>query len=195
MKKTSKSLSLALMSSLTVTLGGCGSDDPTEEYRAYKSIDECVREEIFTRQECRDMAVAAVSQNPGFASLAECEAEFGAGNCKDYEDKTESTMGERRSSWMPLITGYMVGRYLGGGGMMQSAQPLYNQQQPAGQQSGAAVRSFRTLGGASVQADAAGRIANPSQAVRSGFTKSAKPYAARSGGGSRGGFSGGASSS
>jgi len=105
MKKTSRSLSLVLMSSLTVTLGGCGSDDPTEEYRAYKSTDECVKEEIFTQQECRDMAIAAVSQNPGFTSLAECEAEFGAGNCKDYEDKTQSATGEHRSSWMPLITG------------------------------------------------------------------------------------------
>jgi hypothetical protein len=43
-----------------------------------------------------------------------------------------------------------------------------------------------------VQADAKGVVNNPSSAIRNGFTKSAKPYAVRSGGSSsRSGFSGG----
>jgi uncharacterized protein YgiB involved in biofilm formation len=180
------------MGSLTVGLSGC-SEEPTEEYRVYQSVEECVKEDVFSQEECRDMAVAAVRQNPQFGDLAECEKTFGEGNCQKYEDKTQAT-GESRSSWMPLLAGYMVGRYLGGGSMMQGAQPVYPQQ-GAGQPGASAGRSFRTLGGGMVQADAGGRVAAPSEAVRNGFTKSAKPYAARSGSGTRGGFSGGKATS
>jgi uncharacterized protein YgiB involved in biofilm formation len=135
MKKDSKSLSLLLMGSLTVALGGCGSDEPSEEFRTYSSIDECVNEKLFTPNECRELAIAAVKQNPKFSSVEECEKEFGAGQCQAYEDKSTAAneSGQTRSSWMPLIAGYMAGRYLGGGGMMQKrAQPLYPQpgQQP-----------------------------------------------------------------
>lgn len=197
MKKRTKSLSLVLMGSLTVGLGGCASDDVAEEFKAYGTVDECVKEQIFTAQECRDMAVAAVAQNPKFADKAECEREFGEGNCQTYEQK-DQTAQSGGSSWMPLIAGYMMGRYLGGGGFMQGAQPLYNQPGAgdkaspagAGRTSGGFSRSYRTLGGGNVQADAGGKIAAPSDAVRKGFTRSAKPYAPRSGVGTRGGFSG-----
>lgn len=192
MKKVSGSLSLLLMGSLAATLGGCGSDESAEEFRAYSSIDECVKEELFTPAECRELAIAAVAQNPKFANLEECEKAFGAGQCQAFEEKDATASGEGRSSWMPLVAGYMVGRYLGAGSMMQSAQPLY--QQP-GQQPGAS-RAYRTLGGGSVQADARGMVNKPSPAIREGFTKSAKPAAARAGGTSvRGGFTGGKASS
>ena len=200
MKKSSKSLSLVLMGSLTVALGGCGSEETTEEFRAYQSIDECINEQIFSQQECRDMALAAVRQNPQFTDKAECEREFGEGNCTE----PQSVQGERQgSSWMPLIAGYMVGRYLGGSGMMQGSQPLYRQPQAASpQQGGTAARasggfgnSFRTLGGGNIQADGKGLVSNPPQGVRQGFAKTAKPYAGRVGGGSRGGFAGGSSGS
>lgn len=189
MKKGSKSLSLVLMGSLTVALGGCGSEEPTEEFRAYKSIDECVKEEIFSQLECREMAIAAVQQNPQFTSQADCEKEFGEGQCT----QPENVQGERQgSSWMPLLAGYMVGRYLGGGGMMRGSQPLYQQpQQP--QQQGTAARAsggFRTLGGQSITTDAKGKVSNPPQNVRQGLTKTAKPYVARAGAGKSGGFSG-----
>lgn len=200
MNKRSKSLSLVLMGSLTMVIGGCGSDDPGEQFTTYRSIDECVKEQIFTQQECTEFAIAAVSQNPSFTSQAECEREFGEGNCKDTDQAQISqngqAEGERRSSWMPLLAGYMVGRYLGGAGYMQGAQPLYGQ--PQAQQPGAAAArtgggfagSYRTLGGGTVQADASGKVLNPSQAVKQGFSRTAKPYAARSGAGARGGFSG-----
>lgn len=195
MRKGSKSLSLVLMGSLTVAVGGCASDEPSEEFRAYRTIDDCVNEQIFSPQECRDMALEAVRQNPRFADQAECEREFGEGNCAQPQ---EVVQGEERqgSSWMPLLAGYMMGRYLGGAGMMQGSQPLYRQPQAAPQQGttgAAAARAsggFRTLGGAAVATDAAGKVANPPQSVRQEFTKTAKPYVARSGAGARGGFSG-----
>ena len=197
MKKGSKSLSLVLMGSLTVAVGGCASEETTEEFRAYQSIDECVTEQIFSQQECRDMAIAAVRQNPQFTDKVECEREFGEGNCTQPE---QNVQGEQRqgSSWMPLIAGYMMGRYLGGAGMMQGAQPLYKQPQAAPQQGAAATRTsggFRTLGGAAVQTDGKGKVTNTSQTMRQGFAKTAKPYAGRTGSGSRGGFAGGSSGS
>ena len=197
MKKSAKSLSLVLMGSLTLGLSGCA-EEPVEEFKAYNSIDECVKEQIFTEQECKETAIAAVQQNPQFANQAECEREFGEGNCQSFEPKGQAGE-ERGSSWMPLMAGYMIGRYMGGGSFMQGAQPLYKQPQPAaGAQPGAAAtrasggfgNSFRTLGGTAIQADATGKVANPPQAVREGFTKSAKPHVARSGMGTRGGFSG-----
>ncbi len=195
------------MGSLTVAAGGCGSDEPTEDFRAYQSIDECVREQVFTAQECRDMAIAAVRQMPRFSSQAECEQQYGDGNCAQPEDKApdgqQNVQGEQRSSWMPLLAGYMVGRYLGGSGMMQGSQPLFRGQQAAPQAapqagapgtaaraSGGFANSFRTLGGGTIQTDGKGMVTNPSQAVRQGFTKTAKPYAGRVGSGGRGGFSG-----
>ncbi len=203
MQKTSKSLSLVLMGSLTVAMGGCASEDVTEEFRAYQSVDECVNEQIFSQQECRDMAIAAVRQNPLFADKAACESEFGAGNCGEQAGNVpgqETAQGERSgSSWMPLLAGYMMGRYLGGGGMMQGAQPLYRQPQAAptggagARTSGGFASSFRTLGGGAVQTDARGVVNNPPQSVRQGFAGTAKPYAGRTGAGSRGGFAGGRS--
>lgn len=203
MKKSSKSLSLVLMGTLSVGLAGCGSDDKiTEEFKAYSSIDECVKEQIFTPQECREGAVDAVRQNPQFADKTECEQKFGEGNCKEREAVADAgeTRTERRSSWMPLLAGYMMGRYMGGSGPMQGAQPLYQQQQPPSsttRATGGFARSFRTLGGESVQTDAKGKVTNTTQNMRQGFSKSAKPYVSRAAGGSksRGGFFGGRASS
>ena len=198
MKKSSKSLSLVLMGTLTVGLGGCGSEEKvTEEFKAYTSIDECVKEQIFAPTECRDMAIAAVRQNPQFADQNECEKQFGADNCQTV--RSPEGQSERGSSWMPILAGYMIGRYMGGGSAMQGAQPLYKPNQPQGQAqnraTGGFARSFRTAGGEAVQTDARGKVTNTTASMRQGFATSAKPVALRSGSGSRGGFFGGAASS
>ncbi len=204
MKKRSKSLSLVLMGSLTLGVAGCGDEKIAEEFKAYRSIDECARDGDYSQQECRDMAVAAVKQNPRFADQTECEKEFGAGNCRpaDAADAQQLAAGNgtRRTgmSWMPLMAGYMMGRYMGASGPMYGAQPLYNQpQQPgaAARSSGGFATSYRTAGGGTVTPDATGKIANPPSSVRQGFAGTARSYAPRAGGVSRGGFSGGTSGS
>ncbi len=203
MKKCStKSLSLVLMSSLTLGVAGCGDDKVTEEFKAYRSIDECVNDQQYTPQECREMALAAVNQNPKFTDQAECEKEFGAGNCRQLDNQqTANADGTQRtgSSWMPLMAGYMMGRYMGANGAMYGAQPLYQQpQQQPGATSGARPSggfAYRTLGGGSVTADSTGKVANPPSSVRQGFAGTAKSYAPRGGGVSRGGFFGGTSGS
>ncbi len=203
MQKRSKSLSLVLMGSLTLGLSGCASDENiTEEFKAYNSVDECVQDGTFAEAECREMAAAAVKQNPKFANKAECEKEFGEGNCQtddiaatgDQQNATSSAYNSYSGggSWMPLMAGYMMGRFMGGGGPMQGSQPLYNQQQP--QQSGSSTTNrttvFRTRTGETVKTDG-NRVTNPSSTVRQGIASTAKPAAVRSGGASsRGGFSG-----
>jgi uncharacterized protein YgiB involved in biofilm formation len=89
---------------------------------------------------------------------------------------------------MPMMTGYMLGRYMSGGTAMQGVQPLFRG--PAQPQPGGADRYFRTGGGESVRVNPGGRISDPPQSVRRGFAASAKPFTARTVTGSRGGFGG-----
>lgn len=187
MKKASKGLSLVLMGSLGLGVSGCSSEPKVEEeFMTFGSLNECIQYGGFTANECAEMAVEAAKQTPSFASLAECEAQFGEGSCEQPELAEASQGGQRGSMWMPLMAGYMMGRYMNGGQAMYGAQPLYKD--PAGQ---AGTKSFRTASGAAVSPDATGRVTNPGSSIRQGFAHSAKPAAVRTGAASRGGFSGG----
>ncbi|MDL2272554.1 DUF1190 domain-containing protein [Desulfovibrio sp. OttesenSCG-928-I05] len=188
MKKASRNLSLVLMGSISLGVTGCSSEPKfEEEFMTFGSVSECVQYGGFTANECTEMATEAVKQTPTFTSQAECEAQFGEGNCQQPEIAEASSSEYRQgSSWMPLMAGYMMGRYLSGGQAMYGAQPLYKG--PA-QQGG----TFRTAGGATVTPDAKGRVANPGSTIRQGFAHSAKPAAVRAPSASRGGFSGGKS--
>jgi uncharacterized protein YgiB involved in biofilm formation len=205
--KRSASLSLALMGSLTLSLTGCGDEGVKEEFITFTSIGECVRSGDFTMQQCQDMAREAQQQTPRFASREECEQAFGIGACgadaaaavpdaaaaaapaaaEAGSSLTAEGQHSGGSSWMPLMAGYMMGRYMSGGTAMQGSQPLFRgpEQQPQ-----AGGRSFRTAAGETVRTDAGGRVANPGQTIRKGFAQSAKPFNARTMTSGRGGFGG-----
>ncbi len=208
--KRSTSLSLLLMSSLSLTLSGCGDDRVPEEFRAFNSLGDCVRSGEFTMQQCQEMSAEAKKQTPKFASREECEKAFGVGACGSEQaaapasNATQGATGLTQapresggSSWMPLMAGFMMGRYMSGGSAMQGTQPLFRgpEQQPgqAGQPAGAGGSTYRTAGGQAVSTDAGGRVANPGTSVRQGFTQTAKPYTVRSSTTSRGGFGGSSS--
>jgi uncharacterized protein YgiB involved in biofilm formation len=201
--KRSMSLSLMLMGSLSLPLAGCGDEAVKEEFMAFTSLNDCARNGEFTMQQCRTMEQEAQRQRPRFASREECEQAFGADVCESNVQpsaRADASGAERAngdlmqqsggSSWMPLMAGYMMGRYLSGGASMQGTQPLFR---GPGQQD-AARGGMRTAGGSVVQADATGRVANPPQSVRQGFAQSAKPFVARTATTSRGGFDGASSS-
>lgn len=185
MKKSSKRLSLVLMGSLGLGVGGCSSEPAfEEEFITFDTVNQCVEHGGFTATECSEMAADAIRQSPTFETLAECEQNFGEGNCAEPQYAQNDP--QRRSMWMPLMAGYMMGRYMNGNQAMYGAQPLYKD--PAAQ---GGARSFRTAGGATVAPDAAGRVANPGSNIRQGFNHTAKPMAVRTGTtGSRGGFAG-----
>lgn len=194
--KRSASLSLLLMSSLSLSLAGCGDEPIKEEFQAFGSLGDCARSGEFTVQQCQELAVEAKKQAPKFASKEECENAFGLGACEAEQGVAASDSAYRSggSSWMPLMAGYMMGRYMSGGVAMQGAQPLFRgpeQQQPR-QGAGTAgyARTYRTAGGEIVRADPTGRVNNPGAAIRQGFAQSAKPFTARATTASRGGFGG-----
>lgn len=185
----------------SIVLGsGCGSEKADEKMYTFTSLDECVTSALFTEAECRELAQSALAQSPRFANKEECEAQFGVGACEGAPVQgTENAARQGNgttvrqgsgSYWMPMMMGFMAGRFLGGGGMMQGSQGLYRDPNQDQQQS---TRSFRTAGGERVQTDAAGRVANPTPRMTQSMQHNAKPAMSRTGTGSRGGFSGGSS--
>ena len=88
---------------------------------------------------------------------------------------------------MPMMMGFMAGRFLGGGGMMQGSQGLYRDPAANPQQG----RSFRTATGDTVKPGPGGRVANPSPRITQSMQHNARPVMSRSGSGARGGFFGG----
>ncbi|MDL2290497.1 DUF1190 domain-containing protein [Desulfovibrio sp. OttesenSCG-928-F20] len=204
--KRSKALSLVLMGSMTLGTSGCGTDRADEGMYTFTSLDECVNSALFSEAECRDLALNAIAQTPRFSSQADCEAQFGVGACgasgagappavpgdpsaAPGQDQAGAQQVQPHSGgmWMPMMMGFMAGRFMGGGGLMQGSQGLYRD--PAA--SPGTGRSFRTAGGENVKADAKGRVSNPSPRMTQSMSHNAKPASGRSGFGSRGGFSGG----
>ena len=198
--KRSKSISLLLMG--TLTLGGCGSDraEIDESFTTFTSLEQCISSGLFSDAECRDFARTALIETPRFSSQAECEGTFGAGNCQSPDaetgpvaaDATNGTIQRHSgSSWMPMMMGFMAGRYMGQSGPMQGSQGLYRD--AAAKPASGGTQSFRTATGDTVTSDAKGRVSNPSPALRQSVSHNAKPMMTRSGGGSKGGFFGGSS--
>ena len=191
--KRSKALSLILMGSLTVGTAGCGTDRAEQADQGmytFSSLDECYTSSIFSENECRDLARSALAQTPRFSSLEECERQFGEGACQGAQEKAaDGTVVQERSGgmWMPMMMGFMAGRFMSGGGMMQGSQGLYRDPGANPQQG----RSYRMAGGETVRPGPGGRVANPTPGMTQAMSHQAKPVQARGGGGSRGGFSGG----
>ena len=200
--KRSKSLSLILMGSLALGSAGCGSDKVEESYVAFSNVDECVRSGLYSRDECDEFDNAARRENPSFISKEECERRFGAGACQESPENkpmaaaSNSTVRQGSGSmWMPMMMGFMAGRFMGSGGPMQGSQPLYRQpdddRNNTGRSGGAYVgRSFRTAGGDTITTDTTGRVSNPSSQLKQSLSHSAKPMVTRGSSASRGGFFG-----
>lgn len=194
--KRSKSLSLLLMGSLAFGGSGCGAEKAEESMYTFTSLEECSASGLFSESECRELAKTALADAPRFSSREECESQFGEGVCSGAPQGSETAATGQDggtevrphsgSYWMPMMMGFMAGRFLGGGGMMQGSQGLYRD---PGAQPG--QRSFRTSTGDTVRPDARGRIANPSPRLTQSMTHNAKPVSGRSGTGTRGGFFGG----
>lgn len=197
--KRSRSLSLLLMGALVVSGSGCGSENVDQSMHTFTSINECVTSGLFSEAECADLAKSALAETPRFNSKEECERQFGQDACtgapgqaQQQAAAADGTVVQQHSgsSWMPMMMGFMAGRFLGGGGMMQGSQGLYRAPE---QGQGQGTRTFRTATGDTVRSDSAGRVTNPSPKLTKSMSHSAKPVMGRSGSGARGGFSGGPS--
>ncbi len=193
--KRSKSLSLVLMGSLVLGSSGCGSNEVPEEFATFRSVNECVTSGLFTEAECREFAQTAALEQPRFNSKEECEQKFGAGACEGPAENaaaapapsSNGTAVQQRSGsmWMPMMMGFMAGRYMGSSGPMQGSQGLYG---TPSQQPGSGTQTFRTATGDTVTSDAKGRVTSPTSAMKQSISHNAKPITGRSGSGARGGF-------
>ncbi len=184
------------MGSLVLGSSGCGSDSADEAMYTFTNINECVTSGLFSEAECAEFAKSALAQSPRFSSKEECERAFGADACVDAPGQSAVAASSNGttvrphsgSSWMPMMMGFMAGRFLSGGAMMQGSQGLYRDSAQTRQ----GARTFRTAGGETIRPDAAGRVPNPSSKITQSMSHNAKPAVGRAGGGSRGGFFGGA---
>ena len=98
-------------------LAGTKTTPVQDETKLYGDANACAMERDATEcQQAFDAAKAEhVAQAPKFATAAECEA-AGFTKCESAEMKTAN--GGSTSFFMPMMMGYMMGRMLGGGGMM-----------------------------------------------------------------------------
>ncbi len=85
---------------------------PTE-VAAFRSVNECVASGAFTQAQCTEASNDALQNDakaaPRFASEGLCEGQFGSGQCLRRNDGGQSF-------FVPLLTGFMIGRLLDGGG-------------------------------------------------------------------------------
>ncbi|MDR2488127.1 MAG: DUF1190 domain-containing protein [Desulfovibrio sp.] len=199
--KRSRSLSLLLMGSLALGPAGCGGDKVEEGMHAFATVDECIVSGLFSEEECAEYYTKALAQTPRFSAREECERAFGESCSEESSQNVVAVSGGNGTvvrqgsgaSWMPMMTGFMLGRFMGGGGMMQNSQGLYRSPEERKQPQGGA-RVFRTRSGDLVRADSGGRVANPSPGIVQSMRHDAKPVMGRSGIGARGGFFGGSGS-
>ncbi|PZQ59563.1 MAG: cell surface protein [Sphingomonas taxi] len=118
-RKRSAAAGLSAAGALAM-LSGCDAspDDqqrfgPPTEVSAFKTVDECVASGAFAKVTCEDAAKAAAGEDgkaaPRFDSQNLCEDQFGSGQCLARNEGGQSF-------FVPLLTGFMIGRMLDGGG-------------------------------------------------------------------------------
>ncbi len=117
-------------------LGGCDGADEAQasrerfgaptEVSAFQTISECVATGRFTEEQCNTADLEArkanAQQAPRFADQQTCEEQFGANQCQ-YQPAVGNTGGQ--SFFTPLLTGFMIGQLLNGGGSRYHYAPLY----------------------------------------------------------------------
>lgn len=134
---------IALVSMGTATLALTACDDPVQT-SVFETVDQCITSGTYSREECNANFETArkvhTETAPTFASKADCEAEFGPGQCGAPQQPQQQTAMGGGSMFMPLMLGYMMGS-MSSGGRSVATQPLYRT--PQGGQAGA----FRTATG------------------------------------------------
>jgi len=109
--KRSRRIELALIGAVPLALAAC--DQPSLEQREskllYQSLQQCVSEGKVSVDVCEKAYADAVQAHfrtaPRFATMAECEAQFGYEQCHPVTTSN--------GSWfMPALAGFMIGRAL-----------------------------------------------------------------------------------
>ena len=117
----------SLMATASFSLAACGSPQRVaapepEPTPVYTSLDECRAANDISDAEC-DAAQAAAQKAaaetaPRYATQSECEGQWGPSQCQP------NNQGGNGSFFSPLLTGFIVGQLLSGGGY-RGGGPLY----------------------------------------------------------------------
>lgn len=115
--------SLALVIGVSaVALTAC--EEPKVEAAVFDNLQQCIDDKTITGEQCELSYKEAVAKHaevaPKYTSAADCQADFGAGQCEPAPYR--STSGG--SIFMPLMAGYMMGSFMGRRSSV-IPQPLY----------------------------------------------------------------------
>ena len=111
-----------LMGVSLIVLTAC--EEPRVDAAVFENLQQCIDYPDASSKECEQNYKEARGQHaavaPKYASEADCQADFGAGQCEQAPYRSSSG----GSVFMPLMMGYMMGSMIGGRRSMIS-QPLY----------------------------------------------------------------------
>ena len=120
MKRSQSIVLTTLMAGTGLSLSACeGPADTPVDARSYTSVAECRTAGAIPASQCETAFAEAQKANeqnaPRFANRQECEEQYGAAQCQPRNNG---------SFFTPLLTGFIVGQMLNGGGGYRGA-PMY----------------------------------------------------------------------
>ncbi len=170
------SIPIAMLTGVSlIALTAC--EEPRVEAMVFENLQQCLDDTTMDRGECEANYKEARDQHaavaPKYSSEADCQADFGAGQCEKSPYRTESG----GSVFMPLMMGYMMGSMIGGRRSMMS-QPLYRTAKSPGVFRTADSRNVgAATGRTQVAKSATSRPSFKSSTIsRGGFGASARRY-------------------
>ncbi len=123
--KRSKAITLTLLTGASLFVAGC-SEDPLQKDLSFFQDKAACQQKLGDEKTCAEVEQQAIKTHaetaPKFSSVKDCEDKFGAGNCGAVPTSQIGQAGQQQTtqasggSFMPLMLGYMAGRFLGGGG-------------------------------------------------------------------------------
>lgn len=175
-KKRSRKAALVMMVPVTgFFLASCSTEEPPAEAAVFETAEQCAAFYDKTACEAEQAKATELHQQvaPKYASAAQCETDFGAGNCQQAQSSS--------SFFMPMMMGFLAGQLMGKAGAARKpvpTQPLYRSKDDMGTfRTGANQPVARQTGPVTVPAS---RMAlQPGQMVqRGGFGQQAQRRAA-----------------
>lgn len=175
--KRSRRIALVTMSAAGLSLAACEEENVSAQI--YETVDQCVQDALFSEEQCRtDFAATRAMHEevaPKYTSRADCEADFGAGQCEVSENYSKAGGG---GVFMPFLAGYLMGNMLAGGGRSAATQPLYRSADDrSGFRTGQNVRVGNGVGTVTAPKSAVSSVkTNLSAVPRGGFGASARAF-------------------
>lgn len=174
--KRSRKAALVLMVPATgFFLASCSTEEPPAQAAVFETAEQCAS--FYDKTACEAELAKATELHqqvaPKYASAAQCETDFGAGNCQQAQSSS--------GFFMPMMMGFLAGQLMGKASSAKKyvpTQPLYKSKDDSGTfRTGANQPVARQTGPVSVPAS---RMAlQPGQMVqRGGFGSQAQRRAA-----------------